>query len=55
MQAALLLTASGWGLMWAQALALLPVSSPWAFVACFFAGLAVIPFCDGTAHRQDRS
>jgi hypothetical protein len=47
MEAALLLTVLGWSLMWAQALSLVPVASPWLFIGCFFAGLAAIPLCDG--------
>lgn len=42
--AACLVTSAGWGLMWAQALALVPLPA-WFGVGLFCAGLALIPLC----------
>lgn len=40
---AMLLCVAGWSLMWADALALVEMPI-WIPIACFYAGLALIPF-----------
>jgi hypothetical protein len=43
LEEAMLLCVAGWSLMWADALSL--VTMPiWIPIACFYAGLALIPF-----------
>jgi hypothetical protein len=43
--AALSLSTLGWSLMWAQALDIVRIVPQWLCILCFFAGLALIPYC----------
>lgn len=42
---AMLLSVTGWSLMWANALSLVKIVPIWLCVTCFYSGLALIPFC----------
>lgn len=42
---AMLVSVSGWSLMWADALSLVTFVPIWLSVMCFYSGLAMIPFC----------
>jgi len=46
LEGAMLLCVTGWSLIWAVALSLVDLPM-WIPVACFYAGLAVIPFSRG--------
>ena len=42
---AMILCVMGWSLMWAVALSLVSIVPIWIAVVFFYAGLALIPFC----------
>jgi hypothetical protein len=52
MEASMLLSVAGWSLMWANALFLIKVVPLWIAIACFYTGLVIPAFRNGSRARS---